>query len=260
MTTAEKLALTLFQAQKRIKEILTRTHEQLLSQRDDLRQAEGLPADAVILNQQCLNLMHDIEVVRQELGELQSQHTQLKERLQQRLAAAWTQLKADYQKQVNNSRTTRVTKDFQEAMTAFTAELRREGVIRERATPAQLRSQLPLLKNVASVIRDQMRALADEFSQKYSNLLTLRQKQGKLSERREGLKDELQKMIERLNEHASASGQLRITADILLADKMLLKRLKREILEPVLLNARIERAKGLFGKDPLWQLQVLHRK
>ena len=259
MTTAETLAQSLLRAQKRLEEALARRREQLSSLRDELRRAESLPADAPTLERRCLELSGRRDEVRAEVEALEAQRSQLDESLRLELAATQERLRHAYRKRIDDLRAARVARDFQHAVNSFATELRREGVDPARATPAQLQKQLSTLLQVSLAVNERLRAMSEEVTHKYADLGSFRRRQSDALEREQRLEEEMLKLKNRLSAHTGLPEQLRLAADILNADAGMLARIKGEVLTPLLSDARIERKKGLVGKDPLWQLRSLQR-
>jgi hypothetical protein len=259
MTTAEALAQSLLRAQKRLEEALARRREQLSSLRDELRRAESLPADAPTLERHCLELSGRRDEVRAEVEAFEAQRSQLDESLRRELAVARERLRHAYRKRINDVRAARVAKDFQGAVNSFAAELGGEGVDPARATPAQLRKQLPALLQVSLAVNERMRAMSEEVRHRYADLCSFRRRQSDALEREKRLEEEMLKLKHRLSAHTGLPEQMRLAADILNADAAMLERIKGEVLTPLLSDARTERQKGLVGKDPLWQLRSLQR-
>jgi hypothetical protein len=260
VSIAELLAKALLQAQEHITAITTQTREQLVSRREELRQAEYLPTSAELLEQQARDLAAELEALDNEAEKLEAQSVELKEILQRKLNTAWRHL-TDMQKlHESEMRSSRVTKNFQDAIAEYTSELGRTGLNPRNATPAQLRERFPLLRSTAAEIKDTAHARAGFVSQKLAEATQLQQRRLKLEDRKRKFDHELLQILNRLRNHSRHTDQILLVEDILIAEEGVLKRLRQEVLEPLLTDARLELEQGLIGDNPLDQLADIHRK
>jgi hypothetical protein len=260
VTIAELLAKAVLQAQEHITAIATQTREQLISRREELRQADYLPTSADILEQQVLDLTAELETLHNETEKLEAQSGELKGILQHKLNTAWRHLTNMHKVQESEMRSSRVTKDFQDAIAEYTSELGMTGLNPRNATPAQLRERLPLLHSTATEIKDTAHVKAGFVSQKIAEATQLQQRRLELEDRKSKFDDELVQILNRLRSHSRHTDQIILVEDILIAEDGVLKRLRQEVLEPLLTDARFELEQGLIRDNPLDQLADMHRK
>jgi chromosome segregation ATPase len=259
MTTAMLLAKAVLMAQERIAALTTHRREQLKAHINELRRAEHLSADANVLEQQRSSLTLELEALRTETEHLEAQHTELAGSLQRKLAETGQRLAHIYKLQGEEMRLRLTTQDFMAAMAEYAGELERGGLDLQNATPAQLREQLPLLQDIASHFDALARTKAGQVSQQLIESPRLDQTLLELEERKRQYEHDLQLVAGRLGSHSRTGKQIPLFEDILAAEEGMLLRLRQEVLESLLRDARIEREKGLGGSEPLRQLSDIQR-
>jgi hypothetical protein len=259
MTLSELLAKSVLQAQERTAELITQTREKLIARRDELRRAEHLPVDAAVLERQRLELEKELETLSAETENMEARCVELKEVLLRRVETTWAYLSEQHRAQAEEVSRFLVAEVFQSAMTEYASELASSGLDLEQATSAQLRERLPLLRVMGDELRASARKRAESASQKLATSIQLQQKRLELEERRRNLKHALEQILTRLRSHSRSADQIQLVKDILVAKESVLQRLRQEILEPLLNEARLEREKGLIGTDPLEQVTDVYR-
>lgn len=256
MTLAEQLAEAVVGVLRARADALALARKSLVERRDELRRVLSLPADAERLEREQANLEDDLDGLRQRSAALAEEFGRLGADFEQQLQAIWARLIAACRAEIELQEAARNENSFNEAVNAFRDAISRRGIDPGRATPAQLRQHLPYLQTVADHIRARARQVLEDTAAELDETPAHVLRQREVEARRDHLAGELEAVAARIRAHQN-SDELRLYSDIEAADVSTVRRIKREILQPLLNDAVIERQKGLAGSDPLDQVNVL---
>lgn len=257
MTSALQLAQAVLTAQLRLEELTAQAHQSLSRQREELRHLESLPADANLLEAHIKTLQQEQETLNHEIAGQEARLSRMQTAYQQELNQAWQHLQEHYLAQNQKQRQARISLAYQSALEAFRDELKRAKIDIEHATPAQLHQQLIRLQDSASKVREQATLLLRQARTEIEKNAELQVKQVALEEQRTTLRHQREELQKRLLRHnVTESSQL--FADICHAEAGTLRQLRRDVLEPLIQEAREERQLDFAGDDPLGALQTLY--
>lgn len=256
MSTAEQLAAGLLAAQARQREAGERERARLLEERAELAALVGMSGDVGALERRRAELESELAGLEGERGELERRRDELAAASPRARLALWERVSARCAALLDAAERERAGQNFYSAVEAFAAELAEEGLSVAAATPAQLRKQLPRLREAAERARAAAAERAADISASLANAPAVSAEQERLEQERRAVEQAVAETLARLRAHCTAE-QLGLAEDLAAADARVLKRLRREVFEPLLADARIERERGLAGHDPLAQLDSL---
>lgn len=256
MTLAEQLAEAVAGVLGARAEALALARRRLVERRDELRRVASLPADADRLEREQSNLEGELKGLGQRSAALEEELGRLGADFEQQLRAVRARLVAACRAEIERQEAARNESSFDEAVDAFRDAISRRGIDPGRATPAQLRQHLPYLQTVASHVRERARLVLEEAAAELGETGTQVLRRREVEAKRGRLAAEAEAVAARIRAHQN-SDEVRLYGDIESADVATVRRIKREVLQPLLNNAVIEREKGLAGSDPLDQVNVL---
>lgn len=257
MNLSEQLAQAVFQAQGRIDELAAHNRARLAAARDELGRSEAFSLDRDILEQQCLDLTRQTAALRDEIEALESERERLRGALREKLSEARQRLADAYRQAFAEHLSAFYARELDSVLAAFAAELKASGFDLETATPAQRRQRVSALKPLAQ--RHRLAALrrAEQVSADLSTQSVRVERQAALDMRRKQVGEETRDVLSALLSHSRSGTSMSIVESIMGADADVLERLRREVLEPMLNDASLERRLGLgAGDDPLQPLRA----
>lgn len=256
MTLAGQLAGAVAGVLRARAEALALARRGLLERRDELRRVAGLPSDAERLERQYAELERELRQLDQRSAALEEERERLGADFGREFEAVRARLVAACAAEIELQEAARNEGSFNEAVNAFRDALNGRGVEPGRATPAQLRQHLPYLQTVADHVRARAAQLleraAAEIAENPEHVL----RQREVEAQRRQLAEELEAVTARIRAHQN-SDELPLFRDIETADVATVRRVRREVLQPLLDSALVERQKGLAGSDPLEQVGSL---
>jgi chromosome segregation ATPase len=253
MTLAEQLAEAAAGALRRRQTALTLVRKRLLDERDELLRTANLPSDADALERRQTELEREIDVLKCRVAELEEMRERLTTTYEQKLHAAWARAVSLCGVEIERWEQSRLENSFNEAVNAFREELAGKRVDLTRATPAQLRQHLPYLQMLAESLRARARQILKDAAERLGEAPQYVIRHTELEAKRRQLDQELETVYARLRAHQN-SDDLHLFNDLESADVQVVRRIRREVLQPLLNDARIERQHGLAGSDPLDEL------
>jgi chromosome segregation ATPase len=256
MTLAERLAEALVEVLRARSEALALVLKGLTERRDELRRVVSLPADAERLELQHAKLEGKLKGVRERSAALEEELEQLGADFERKYQAVRARLVAACGNELELQEAARSESSFNEAVSAFGDVIAGRGAEPGRSTPAQLRQHIPYLQMVADHVRERARKLLEDAGAELAETPARVLRQREYEDRRRELAGEFEAVAASLRAHQN-SGELPLVSDIAAADVATVRRIKREVLRPLLDNALIERQKGLAGSDPLDGISAL---
>jgi hypothetical protein len=248
MNLAEQLAQAALQARGYIEEQAVSDRERLAAVRAELSRAETMSLDHDLLEQQGLDLSMQTAALRDEIEALEAEHEGLRGTLLERLAAARERLADAYRQTLEEHSSLYYTRELDSVLDAFATELKASGFDPQKASPAQRRQRVSTLEPQARKNRQAALRRAELVSSDLSAQSGLVARRAELEGREQRVEEATRAVLEALHAHSQAGGLLPIVESILAADAGVLGRLHREVLEPMLNDARLERLQGL-GED-----------
>jgi hypothetical protein len=230
---------------------------------DEPNQVEAAPIDQSMLEERIKALSLKIAALREEVQQLTVNRDQILSAHQQKMSETWRRLQTAYRACENRARHLQINREYHNAIKSFDRELRKAGIDNpDEAPKAKVRSQFESgrFRGAAQRVRNQVVKELEQAKQKLEVNAGLLAERNRLSDRRKETEARLQETLSRLQQHKRPrQDQLTLIADIIQAQAGALKQLRRDILDPLLSEARFERSRRLGIDDPLGELRSLRQ-
>jgi hypothetical protein len=261
---AQELSQAVLATQARIDEALNQAERERSAERQDLSQWSAAPVDQSKLEEMIQELPLESVASREEVQQLTVRRDEILSAHQQKLSETWRRLQTAYRACENRARHLQINREHHNAIKSFDRELRMAGIDDpDEATKAKVRSQFESgrFRGAAQRVRNQVVKELERAKQMIEVNAGLLAERNKLSDRRKEMEARLQETLSHLQQQHKPPGQDQLTliADIIQAQAGVLKQLRRDILEPLLSEARLERSQGL-GIDRLVELESLRHQ
>lgn len=256
MSLAESLADAVLETRRLRYETQEQERALLLAERAELQRLAASPHDAATLERRRQSLEQSLAALTRQRADLEQQHDEISTELAQMRRRLWERLTLLCRELIAEAERERASQSFESAMAAFADDLARAGVEVGHTTPALLRRQLPRLQEAARAARVWAQERAREVSVKLSESAAHVEQHERLEAKRQRVRRETAEVLAHLSASHRAE-QMALVEEIRDADARVLRRLRREVLDPLLSDACWERVRSFAGDDPLLQLESL---